>query len=219
MCREAITGLRFLFGHYLHVILAYIRNTRVARWASTRRLEHWMFYGLSIMVIIFIVLLSVLWTQSINNQLYGYVLKASDAGSEGYNQNFSLALKDFAFTIKEYSNVSLTLFGFTFIGEIFIIFRRSNSIEERLRRYFIIITTITSVFFIISFVSLFSLSALLYPYTTIEAGGIKSLLTIGLGLLILGTAMLTEIIIYTILFHVIPRQNRIDEDDIMFNGS
>lgn len=178
---------------------------RVIHWFRERTLQEWIFLLISIILIIFILLLTIAWAIGINGQFYGLIIKASTSGSNGYSQAFEKNLTDFAFTIKEYGTISLTFFAITFIGGIFNL-RRDNTIEGRLSRITTILIFTMSIVFLFCFMSLHLLYSLIYPYIITTSDVILQLLNIGLSLFIVSVNLLLyTLILYLIRLLFLPR--------------
>jgi hypothetical protein len=168
---------------------------KIKEWFTSRTLEDWLYFGVVIVLISFILLLTVTWATGINSQFYGLIIKASESGSEGYTPDFERNLTAFALSIKDYGNIALTFFGFTFIGGIFNL-RKGVTNEDRMSRRITIMIFSISIVFLFCFMTLQLIYSLIYPYITSTSENISTLLSLGLSLFVIAVNLLLYILIF-----------------------
>jgi uncharacterized membrane protein (DUF485 family) len=121
--------------------------------------------------------------------------------------NKAEAIATYATTIKDYGTIALTLFGITFIGGIFELHKSVKSKTDRIVKNSKLLIFIISIIFLISFICLFMLYALIYPYlnTNLPEYVLGLLLFFGIASFILSIVILLFILImYFLRISVFP---------------
>lgn len=142
-------------------------------------------FGISILITTFVLI----WYLGINTQLYSIIT------SQKPNEE---KLGSYASTLKDYALISLTLFGVTFIGGIFELHKKEKSVVGRLERNTKLLVFLSSILFLISFISLLMLYSLIYPIISLNLP--ETLLSV---LLFLGVGFFTVSIITLLLILIL----------------
>jgi hypothetical protein len=146
----------------------------------------WKYYLLFIIVELMAIILLSIWIIGITDQIIGLLQNTlQDIGK----------LKDLADVIKDYGTVSLTLFGFTFIGGIFEIRKFGSDPIDKFTKGIMKMIFSLSIVFLFTFIIFYILYSLIYPNPFDSPIIIVSLLLIGIGLFILGILVLLAVLI------------------------
>lgn len=157
---------------------------------SKLTIKNIVFTAFWIVLSLVIIRIGYIWALGLQGQIKGLLI---DASSE-----YSM-LKDLAFAIKEYGTIALSLFGITLLGGIFDLHKEQKNREGVITSNATTIIFGISIMFLISFICLFLVYSLIYPYIlTEDTTLILGLLQWGLGLFIGG--IISLLLIWTVYF-------------------
>jgi hypothetical protein len=147
---------------------------------------------------IFAIVLTYFWYTGIFGQLNNILAMTDDKAK---------AIETYALTIKDYGMVALTFFGITFIGGIFDLHKKVKSKTGKIVKNSQLFIFSISILFLVSFICLFMLYSLIYPYlnTNLPEYILGWLLFSGIALFIMSIILLLFILImYFLRISVLP---------------
>lgn len=157
-------------------------------------------------ITLFITILVLIWYLGINTQLYSIITSPKSNEEK---------LGTYASTLKDYALISLTLFGVTFIGGIFELHKKEKTVVGRLERNTKLLVFLTSILFLISFISLLMFYSLIYPTLSLKIPEtlLSVLLFLGVGLFTVSIITLLLILILY-LYRIVTTRQEIQPDSV-----